>query len=324
MSVSRSRNRPSSYYVVDGYDLREELHRLIRLDTFAGTGLADDPPELEIVRYSRHVRRHGFAEGGHKIKINVGTNVDRFNLQETLAHELTHVYFARANRAYVSHSSTTFWLKLDRVIREAYGEHLTFAPRTNRYHGRYAEALRRDAQHTHEQTLVDRLTQVIDEVGSALDIDRQTGLEIISPEIERELTDTEKRFLAGTLVDEPYERTDPIGWDHIPQPLTNAPEPRQSYLPLEIVYPAPRNVPATSRRRLPLALPESGRARSVELDERVYDVIRRHPGSERYWIDRLYTRNYGEPYPGASTYNSIWRLKKAGRVYRLGHHWYAH
>lgn len=321
--------RPTSYYVVDGFDLRVEMMRLVALGTFASTDMLRNPPTLEVARFNRPVRKRGHASNGRHIKINVGTNVDRYNLQETLAHELTHIYYHRRGDLWLAHQDL-FWKKLDIVVREAYGSDLRFEPRSNRGHGRYAKALRQRDLLRNSGNAVEAIDALLSTGADATLVGRWQDAEpgryvpnyFIDPNEPRELTEQEQAFLEGTPP-EPYERPETVGWGWMP----GSKEPTDSirdYLPgwafqteeeLRVA-----EVPAV--RLVSTGLSHNPRTRAEELDERVYAIISRFPGSERWFIDHQYRRQFGDRYPGASTYNSIWRLKKAGRVYRSGQRWY--
>lgn len=326
--------------------------------------LVADPPKLKIQRFDRIVRKLGHATyDGREVKINLGTNVDRYDVQEILAHEVTHVAMDRALIIGSPHSPR-FWTRLDRLFRDVHGEDLVVRSRTDIHHGRYADAVRRrdllantaafdavimDALQPREplelrgSTWDDVSTALQDgrsillpngEVRSTLKIyeydqiasrDAQGDWMPFVDRNEEDLDDPavvariarEAAFINGDPPPE-YDRPEVIGWNHMPQPLTGATESEtlKGWLPDDVLRNAGVRTPAdeTPRRR-------RTRTATAELDERVYDIIAAHPGKDRWMVDWYYRETHGD-YPGASTYNSIWRLRRDGRVWRDGNRWY--
>lgn len=77
------------------------------------------------------------------------------------------------------------------------------------------------------------------------------------------------------------------------------------------------DVPPRSARRGRVAVEH---VPTTVLDRRVQSIINDRPWLYRWQIDDEYARRHG-PYPGRSTYNSIWRLRRDGLVQRIGHEW---
>lgn len=70
----------------------------------------------------------------------------------------------------------------------------------------------------------------------------------------------------------------------------------------------------------PIGGREVERVPTTVADRRVLSIIIDRPWRNREQIDVEYDRRHG-PYPGRSTYNSIWRLRRDGLVERFGHEW---
>jgi hypothetical protein len=143
MALARGRE------VFDGLDITAEFERICSIPMFAEA--LTPRPTLLITRWKQRKNTYGTARGGYRIKLNLFEGIDRFDVMEVLVHELTHIYCQRVfdrvrdgsiyNPVPTGHSNR-FWVTLNRAIEQSYGE-LRVAPRTNRYHGRYADALRR-------------------------------------------------------------------------------------------------------------------------------------------------------------------------------------
>jgi hypothetical protein len=147
LPAGRARNdrrRPRGYYVVAGIDMRAEMLRLCRLDTFGGVGgrLAKRPPRLAIRRASGRPRsRLGFAVPAEwRLSVTDYPGIRRGDAQETLLHELVHLHIGppRGSRRWHGHE---FKETLRAAMREAYG--VVGVPSTGAYHGAYADELER-------------------------------------------------------------------------------------------------------------------------------------------------------------------------------------
>jgi len=315
--------------LVDGLDVDAELQVLARLETFNDTHVrvADNVPQLQVVRYNRRVRKSGHARAGRLIKLNIGTQEDRFDVRETLVHELTHIYWQRRLPTEAVGHDSRFWAKMDRAFREAYGD-LRVAPRVHRYHGRYADALRREAQAETTDTLVETIDRELARTQRLLD---QQDLDpgymnptyYTNPNRQRELTPQERAFLAGTLGDQPYDRPAVIGNDHLPQPLTGMTEPKgpvTEWFPRDVIFGVARQRSRDAARSASVI--DTSPATVEDRDERVRRIVWEFDGLTRQDIDAEYASRHGE-YPGSSTYNSLWRLRRDGKVYRTGRGWHA-
>lgn len=309
--------------LVDGLDVDAELRALVQLDVFNDqhVQLAEAPPTLQLVRFSRPVQKLGHASRGRVIKLNAGTNVDQYDVKETLVHELTHIYWQRRLPLERVGHDLRFWQKHDRAFREAYDPQLELhvAPRTSRHHGRYARALRTADRVTTADAFLDQVSRDLEAIQAWQDRepDYQNPGYYTDPDVPRELTSQEQAFLEGALP-EPYDRPEVIP---LPQPLTGMPEPKGS-LSQWIDLPVVRAHERQARRDEHPALPSNRRERAAVLDERVFDLVRTYSGRNRNDLDWFYTEEYGEAYPGTSVYNSLWRLQRDRRVYRFGQRWY--
>jgi hypothetical protein len=141
-------------FTVDGVDLRVEMARLVRLPVFGGsTGrLARRPPTFTVTRRTAEPRsRYGFAEPhANRINLSLWPGMNLADAYETLVHELCHLHHGGRSEDGGWHGDQ-FWQVMDRAFKQAYGVDpiVRSALRANRYHGRYAAALRRlDDVHT--------------------------------------------------------------------------------------------------------------------------------------------------------------------------------
>lgn len=134
--------REDARYVVDGLDLKAEMRRLVKLRTFGGSQgrMAKRPPELHVRQCQRKPSSVYGRAWWHENRISVSTwpGQSLHDLQETLLHELVHIY-TRTDEVGKAHGDK-FFETMDKAFMEAYG----LRPkgfRFNRYHGRYAAAL---------------------------------------------------------------------------------------------------------------------------------------------------------------------------------------
>ncbi len=135
----RALRRSSSYFVVAGVDLREEMSRLRELPAFAAGPLPEREPELKVRRASKRPNRLGFAVPSQfRLSVTAYPGVRAGDVLETLLHELTHLHVGRAAEAHGWHG-TTFKRTLAQAMAEAYGVG-GLRPRST-IHGVYAEAI---------------------------------------------------------------------------------------------------------------------------------------------------------------------------------------
>src|SRR5215218_3293376 len=90
--VSGLKRRPSSYFLVAGVALDEELERLRALPVFAAGPLAARRPELKVRRARRRPNRLGFAVPTEfRLSVTAYPGIRAGDALETLLHELTHL-----------------------------------------------------------------------------------------------------------------------------------------------------------------------------------------------------------------------------------------
>jgi hypothetical protein len=137
------RQRPASYFLVAGVDLRAEMGRLCRLEALGGESgpLVRNPPELTVRRASKRPRsRLGFAiPEERRLSVTAYPGIRRGDIEETLLHELVHVAIGASPGGRRWHGRE-FTETLRKAMREAHGIDVR-APNT--YHGAYADALER-------------------------------------------------------------------------------------------------------------------------------------------------------------------------------------
>ena len=147
--------RPGSYYLVAGLDLRAETERLCSLEVLGGADgeLARHPPELAVRRASKRPRsRLGFAvPEERRLSVTAYPGIRRGDIEETLLHELVHIAIGASPGGRRWHGRE-FTETLRRAMREAYG--IKGVRARNTYHGTYAEALER--MHAREAALAAR------------------------------------------------------------------------------------------------------------------------------------------------------------------------
>lgn len=143
---SRAAPRPvraSSYYLVAGIPLDQEVERLRALAAFADGPLATRAPELKVRRASKRPNRLGFAVPSEfRLSVTAYPGIRPGDVLETLLHELVHLHVGRAAEAHAWHGRT-FKATLARAMEEAYG--IAGRSRSSTLHGTYAEALERRA-----------------------------------------------------------------------------------------------------------------------------------------------------------------------------------
>src|SRR5258706_9913121 len=133
--------RNSSYYLVAGVALDQELERLRPLPVFAEGSLATRKPELKVRRAGKRPNRLGFAVPTEfRLSVTVYPGIRPGDVLETLLHELVHLHIGRAAEPHAWHGRT-FKQTLARAMREAYGV-TAIKPRST-LHGTYAEAIER-------------------------------------------------------------------------------------------------------------------------------------------------------------------------------------
>jgi hypothetical protein len=133
--------RDSSYFLVAGVALRDEMARLRALPAFAGGPLSDREPELKVRRARRRPNRLGFAVPSQfRLSVTAYPGIRAGDVLETLLHELVHLHVGRAAEPHGWHGST-FKRTLARAMDEGYGV-AGLKPRST-VHGAYAEAIER-------------------------------------------------------------------------------------------------------------------------------------------------------------------------------------
>jgi len=131
--------RRSSYYLVAGVALDQELERLRALPVFAGGSLATRKPELKVRRASKRPNRLGFAiPAEFRLQVTAYPGIRPGDIQETLLHELVHLHVGRAAEPHAWHGQT-FKQTLAVAMRQAYRINIR-QPSSTR-HGAYAEAI---------------------------------------------------------------------------------------------------------------------------------------------------------------------------------------
>lgn len=141
-------------YTFAGVDLRDEVARLRRLRAFGGAGgrLARRPPTFH-VRHAKTEPRSTLAgawPSTWRFQVTIYPGVDLADLRESLVHELAHLYVG-GDRSDRNRWHGDRWRRTMRAaFREAYGPDVVVV--TNRYHGRYAAALRGRQAETQEAT----------------------------------------------------------------------------------------------------------------------------------------------------------------------------
>jgi hypothetical protein len=131
--------RASSYFLVAGVELREEMGRLRELPAFAAGPLPAREPELKVRRASKRPNRLGFAVPSQfRLSVTAYPGIRAGDVLETLLHELTHLHVGRAAEAHGWHGAT-FKRTLARAMEEAYGVG-GLRPRST-IHGVYAKAI---------------------------------------------------------------------------------------------------------------------------------------------------------------------------------------
>jgi hypothetical protein len=133
---------------VGGVDLRVEMKKLLKLRTFGGTKgrLYRRPPTL-VIKYRSYppTTFYGYAEPWcNQITIFVWPGQSLAGVRETLVHELVHIYVggSRTGSGATEWHGQKFRETMTQAFKEAY-KVLPVGVAHNRYHGRYAEALRR-------------------------------------------------------------------------------------------------------------------------------------------------------------------------------------
>jgi hypothetical protein len=133
--------RDSSYFLVAGVALRDEMERLRRLPAFADGPLPAREPELKVRRARRRPNRLGFAVPSQfRLSVTAYPGIRPGDVLETLLHELVHLHVGRAAEPHGWHGRT-FKRTLARAMDEGYG---VAGPRPrSTLHGTYAEAIER-------------------------------------------------------------------------------------------------------------------------------------------------------------------------------------
>lgn len=105
---------------VDGVDVRALMDRYLRLKAFRINGKPMGAPDLYVVRHADHPRAQlGVAHGAWSVRINAYPGQSRWEMADTLIHELAHVWCARWVSARVGHGRE--WKdKYHEAIEEAF------------------------------------------------------------------------------------------------------------------------------------------------------------------------------------------------------------
>ena len=131
--------RNSSYYLVAGVALDQELERLRALPVFADGPLATRKPALKVRRARKRPNRLGFAVPTEfRLQVTAYPGIRPGDIQETLLHELVHLHVGRAAEAHAWHGQT-FKQALAAAMKQAYG--VAIRPPSSTRHGTYAEAI---------------------------------------------------------------------------------------------------------------------------------------------------------------------------------------
>jgi hypothetical protein len=257
----------------DGLDIRKEFKRLCELPCWHDV-IHKKHPRLNIVYVRKgNVRTLGTARWfTHEIRlrIRVGRHT-RYDLMETMVHELAHIDAQwrendRAKREsrqkrHISHEFE-FWMSNDMGFAAAYPDAFPHVgPRINKFHGRYAKALREQDQKKKN-----------DAVWVVPEDDVKPW--VISPETLGRLNEAERK-VAAAMVELPTPKPEPKTKEH----LTTA-----------------------------------------MVDENVRLIVEQFRPVIRDEVQRRFEDHYGK-YPGKSVYNSLWRLRRDGKVVRSGHYW---
>jgi hypothetical protein len=135
---TRERERARAKRTIAGVDLEAETRRLLRLKVFAPLARRG-MPEIKVRRRTMHASAYGWAwTWENRIQINDYPGCDAFDVRETLCHELVHLLTRHScDQPHDDH----FHSKMSECFEAAYGV-LPLGARENRYHGRYADALR--------------------------------------------------------------------------------------------------------------------------------------------------------------------------------------
>jgi hypothetical protein len=135
-------------YMVDGVDLRQEFARLVRLRAFGGASgtMARRPPRFDISRRTSEPTRYGVAYPyENRIILATWPGITLADARESLVHELTHIAVGADRSDTRAWHGEKFADTMRRAFREAYKVD-PIGVRHNRYHGRYAAALARQAK----------------------------------------------------------------------------------------------------------------------------------------------------------------------------------
>lgn len=141
---ARKKAAEDAKFTVEGVDLRVEMTRLLKLKAFGGKDgrLAKRPPEFVVSRRTMEPSsRYGYADPwGNRITLVTWPSLTLADARETLVHELTHIVVGR-HRTEGWHGPQ-FRRTMTAAFREAY-KVLPLGVAHDRYHGRYAAALKK-------------------------------------------------------------------------------------------------------------------------------------------------------------------------------------
>lgn len=152
---ARARDREREKLTVNGIHLPSEAARMVRRSqTLRVTWrLRADQIEFKVRRRTTAATgRYGHAWGNWEIQVNDVPGLDVYDTLETLIHELVHCALPDD-----VHHGELFHNTLDQAFLEVYGLRPRGA-RTNRWHGRYAAALRHAAEKTEATQLAEEVS----------------------------------------------------------------------------------------------------------------------------------------------------------------------
>jgi hypothetical protein len=256
----------------DGLDIRKEYARVCNLPCWHSV-IHKRHPHLNIVIVKKGtVRTLGTARWmTHEIRLRIKPGYHtRHDIMETIVHEVAHIdaqhrendkaKFEGRLRRQISHGPE-FWMSNDIGFAAAHPEAAPLVgPRINKFHGRYAKALR---------------------------------------ELEAKKNDT-----VWTV---PQGEAKP--WVLSPTTLGRLDEAERKVAAAMVELPEPKPEPETKEHYT-----------TAMVDENVRLIVEQFRPCTRDFIQEKYEDHYGK-YPGKSVYNSLWRLRRDGRVFRDGHFW---
>jgi hypothetical protein len=274
----------TKHVIHDGLDVRAEFSRLARLPGMH-PAIRRKEPQLQITQWrDRRPRRLGCAWWTqHRIKVNLHPSLSRYDVQEVLIHELAHI--DANNRA----ADAT----VGEQNRTRDGSRVGHSP----FFWERLDALFEEAYPGAGKFLEPRKNKFHGRYSRALKRYELFG----DKPFDQEIWD-----LHGILAQVASEKMVNGARVQVIRELEPAAASDAPLAPVIPIRPKKTTSTKTSTRTL---------------DERVHELIALGPVS-REQLAWEYEQKYG-PYPGKSVYNSVWRLRRDGRVDRNGHLWYA-